>query len=388
MESLSAQEIHPALRAQAFLYENNCDSAINIYSTLIEKNIEKDKWLIQRGICYLQNKDYQKAIQDFSSVEKIKPGKASFYLAKTYSYLKDTAKTLYYIEKNLNSSFKKSKSNFFNEPSFYFLQQSKGWKKLWEKEWYSKYDYQEGEIRYLFSSKNWMGIINYVIEQNIDKSKYSPELNYMLGIAYNRLYNNQAAIMYLSNAIARAKKEAPFYSARGDCYMETKNYNNALMDYSSAIEFDPSNYIYYLKRIKANLCLKKYEQAYQEAKIIADLFQNCVEAKFLLAQSAYLDGKYLSSLENINKLLLINSTDTSYLHLRALDYNKTGLYSQALQDYNKLLSIDSLNTTYYFERGMLYYQHNDIKNACFDWKKSLRYGNPHASEFLWNYCND
>ncbi|MCX7985735.1 MAG: tetratricopeptide repeat protein [Bacteroidales bacterium] len=379
-------EIHPGLKVKAYLADNKVDSAIFLLNQLIEAKQNSEKWLMYRGEYFLKIGLYNEAIKDFVQVEKKRPSMASFQLAKAYAMLRDSINTMFYLEKNLKSSYKVNKNKIWKDKSFDYIKNTYSWKKLWEKEWYTRFEYYEGEMRYLYESGNWTEVINMMADIGKDSKKLSAQAFYMVAMSYMQLENYSAAITNFSKAILKSKKEASYYASRGDCYMRMKNYSKALDDFSTAINYGPEELSYYLQHTQALLNLGKYDLAYHEVLTLTQLFPENIQSLYILSQAAYLSKRYLHALEVGNKLLNQSPEDTSYLHLRAKTYKKTGMFSQSLKDYNLLLKNHPLQTEYLVERGLLYFQLNEKRQACLDWKKSSELGNVRASQLLWENC--
>lgn len=384
--SFAQYPLHPALKAQAFLANQQIDSALLVLSQLIEEKSNAEKWLLLRSQIYIKNSQTLEAINDMLKVEKKRPGMASYLLAKAYALRRDTANTLFFLEKNLNSSFRVTKNVIMQEKAFYFLHQTGKWKKLWEKEWYSKYEYYEGEMRYHFESGDWTGVINMMADMGKDAKRLGAHAFYMTAMAYMQLGNHTAALTHFSLALSKSKKEAMYYAARGDCYLQTKNYAKALDDYTRAIGLSPEILAYYLRHTKALMGLKKFDAAFEAAMAMSQIFPADNEVLYTLAQAAYQSNRYLHALTSINQLLNSIPEDTAYLHLRALCYAKTSMLTQALKDYDKLLQKHPRQPIYWLERGKVYFQMNEKQKACNDWHQSARLGNLQASQLLWENC--
>lgn len=384
---VSAQQpLHSALKAQAFWVNQQTDSALTVLSQLIEGKHNTEKWLILRSQIYFKNGQIEEAINDLLQVEKKRPGMASYLLAKAYALSHDTANTLFYLEKNLNSAYKVTKNVIMQEKSFYFLHKTDYWKKLWEKEWYNRYEYYEGEMRYQYEANNWTGVIYMMAEMGKDVRRLSAHAFYMTAMAYLKLENYAAALNYFSLALSKSKKESLYYAARGDCYLQMKNYAKALDDYTRAIELSPEIPAYYLQQIQALMGLKKSNTAFEIALSIKQLFPIDKDVTYTFAQTAFQSNRYLDALASVNQLLATSPDDSAYLHLRALCYTKTAMITQALKDYDKLLQKYPRQPVYWFERGWLYFQINEKQKACNDWQQSARLGNPKASQLLWENC--
>ncbi len=390
LPSLSiSQNIHPALIASAYEQKSMLDSAIFYYTVLMNKNTDKDKWLIERARLYINIKNFQEAMNDLLYVEKIKPGAASYFLAKLYALQKDTLKTIAFLSKNLNSSYKVNKGEIFSEPAFQYLYQTAIWKELWAKEWYSKSDYQEGEIRYLFKIGQYLEVINTVVDIEQQKNKLTHRMKYWQGMAYAQMQNLDAAITCLTQAIEMNKKQVDYFYNRALCYIQKKQYKKAINDLTTAIALNPGNKDYYYNRALAFSHNNQLDEALNDINILVQLFPEEELYQFLLGRIAFDMEKYILAISCFNRLIEKNPSHSDYLFYRARCYTRTNMTLQAIRDYTNLIENFSNSPSlaqFYYERGNLYYNTDNKKNACIDWRQAEILGHVSASQKVWENC--
>lgn len=73
-----------------------------------------------------------------------------------------------------------------------------------------------------------------------------------------------SALMLINPQITANPKDAENYSLRGSIYEEMKEIDDALADFSTAILFDPHNFIYYNKRHGLYLSLQMIDESLQD----------------------------------------------------------------------------------------------------------------------------
>ena len=64
----------------------------------------------------------------------------------------DAATSLYHLELNLNSSFRKSEKEIMLDPAFSTIENRPEWRQFWKKEWYSMTEKSISEIEYYVSA--------------------------------------------------------------------------------------------------------------------------------------------------------------------------------------------------------------------------------------------
>jgi tetratricopeptide (TPR) repeat protein len=382
---LSISQINDFIKARAFDIQGNTDSALFYYSKILESK-PNEKIYIIRGNLLLRNGQAENAIDDFLKAERYRNNIASFNLAMSYANIHDTAKTILYLRKNLSSENKVTASEIQMEPAFDFIKKTNEWKNLWQHDWYSKYDQQLGELRYIYNSGDWLGVINYVSDISIHGDAIRHEMLYMRAKAYIEMENYKAAIDDYTNAISTNKHDYRYYEGRADLEMKILNFKEAESDYSSAINIAPDVFTLYKKRGFCRLELNKLDLATNDAILIMSLFASDMEALQLSAIANYKTGKYIKALEQFNVLIAGNSKNTEQHLYRARIYLKTGLIENARKDYDLIIRNDPDNAVALKERGQLKFDNNNPKGACSDWLKAEKLGDIEAGNLRWQNC--
>jgi tetratricopeptide (TPR) repeat protein len=144
-----------------------------------------------------------------------------------------------------------------------------------------------------------------------------------------------------------AEMEANSYFNRALTYGKKGQHDQAIADYTKAIEINPGHAMAYYNR----------GRAYAIGK-----------------------GQYDQAIADYTKAIEINPGHAMAYCNRALTYGKKGQYGQAIADYNKAIEINPRFILAYNNRGIVMMKLGNTKMACSDWKQTCELGDCHDYE--------
>jgi len=179
-------------------------------------------------------------------------------------------------------------------------------------------------------------------------------------------------IFFFSSCSNKKKNSTEFVESGYSKYVEGK-YEEALEFYTQAIETWEGNWVAYNSRSMV------YREQGELEKALADLnnaekIEN-FDKKLVYENRANLkyDMKdYSGSLNDYNKLIAINSTNSNYYGNRADCFRNLGDLDKAFADYDKTVELDSTNYLAIFQRGKIRLKKQDITSAIEDYNKALK----------------
>lgn len=122
------------------------------------------------------------------------------------------------------------------------------------------------------------------------------------------------------------------FSHRGSIYFRMGQYDNALVDFNTAIERDPFNHDNYLQRAFAYMALREYDKAISDFNLChqsdpknPDTINNRGVCYLRL-------GNFRSALDDFNKAILLNDAHPAYYVNRAITHSKLGFIPEAKKD--------------------------------------------------------
>src|SRR5690606_27296381 len=87
-----------------------------------------------RGRAYFMEEKFQKAIDDFLIDEQIKPGRASYDLARAYAASGNAYRAIGHLQRNLNSKYRKRWTYIQGDSCFNLISQDTMWQNFVQKQ--------------------------------------------------------------------------------------------------------------------------------------------------------------------------------------------------------------------------------------------------------------
>jgi tetratricopeptide (TPR) repeat protein len=183
------------------------------------------------------------------------------------------------------------------------------------------------------------------------KAWYNRALTYRL----SHLGSNQQALADYTRAIELDPTFAWALINRGNVYIDLKEYELALRDYDAALALGeiPRAYV---GRGEACSGLKRYDEAEAALKKAIDLLPNYNVAYGTLAEVYLAQSKYSDAIVAANRTLALSTVagDKAYsLEKRGRAYYGLGDYERAIQDFNQEIALRPVALSYYY-RGIAY----------------------------------
>lgn len=163
-----------------------------------------------------------------------------------------------------------------------------------------------------------------------------------------------------------AREEAKQYFARGDECYDKKDYENAIAEYTRAIEKDPDYVEAYNHRGNAYIEKRDYDKAIEEYTRALEIKPD-FETAYINRALAYAGKKdYERAIADCTKAIELNPNDAdSYVHRGYVHQEKNDLDS-AILDFSKAIAIEPKNEEAYFRRGSAYFDKRDNDRALAD----------------------
>lgn len=191
------------------------------------------------------------------------------------------------------------------------------------------------------------------------------------GFAYDDLHNYDQAVLDYAKAIEFNSELAAAYSNRGVVYYNLGDYARALADHNKAIDLDPflaepynnRGNVYYSQG-KYDLAIADYNQA---IKLKADFVQPYNNLGVIYTEQE----EYLLAIVNFKLALTINPNFASAYANRGLAYSRQGDYHQAITDYDQAIAINPSSANTYYNRGLAYANLQNYEQAIVDFSQVI-----------------
>lgn len=224
--------------------------------------------------------------------------------------------------------------------------------------------------------------------------KKTPLLYIERGLNYQFTYRFQDAILDFSEAINNTKEDSILslgLDRRGTLYHHIRKYNLALQDLEKAYALDSNSF-----SICNNLSIVLDELDQQERAI--KLLKK-ITAKDSLNYQAIMNLGFIHSnneqfeeaLLYLNKALQIKPNDAYTLSNISFVKLKLGKMDEALTDVNKSIKLNKSNSYAYKNRALIYINLNQKNEACEDLNTAIKYGysefyGPEVKELIKKNC--
>jgi tetratricopeptide (TPR) repeat protein len=183
--------------------------------------------------------------------------------------------------------------------------------------------------------------------------------------------NYDQAIEDYSKAIELNPQYADAYSNRGNAYYDKRNYDQAIEDYSKAIELNPQYAIAYYNRGNAYYNKRNYDQAIEDYSKAIELNPQYADAYSNRGNAYYDKRNYDQAIEDYSKAIELNPQYAIAYYNRGLAYYNKRNYDQAIEDYSKAIELNPQYADAYSNRGNAYYNKRNYDQAIEDYSKAI-----------------
>ena len=207
-----------------------------------------------------------------------------------------------------------------------------------------------------FSAKDYSGAIQLFDQSLAICSKWSSDLierghaNYELD-KYNEAVSDFSKAIDLSPA-----KDGGLYFWRGMAFYLADQYQESIADFGKAIEMEPSNDGFYYWRGKAKYSLRQFNEAILDFSEAIGLSPNKAnyysERGYAYTFSA--GDKKTEALADFDKAISIEPENAEFYNQRGYCYHGQKRYDEALDEYNKAIALNPSNHTFFAHRAYNY----------------------------------
>jgi tetratricopeptide (TPR) repeat protein len=364
--------------AEALRRKNQIGKSLEAAEKAIEVNPDDAGGHFQKGLCFLDKAEDEKAASSLSKAYQLGLGseqesRLEVYFTDFFAKAKDAA-----AKGNTEEAILQAKKAIIVKPvsaeSHYLMaiQLEKQGKEnealaaldraVFAKENFSPAYLEKGRI--FLRRKQFDYCLNpFYATRKYDKKNMDACLG--LGEAFSSLGLYDSAMVWFAEALELSPDNSQALIKRGKCHFQMENYRRALMDFEDAIKKDKMNAEAYFYKGKINKQLKQTEKAiddFNEAKALGFNPYECAVEVGL----SYVDmGKYSKGIRYFTDAIRLKpNLAAAYAH-RGHCYLNEEEYKEAMADLDEALKIDtSLGTVKNrVELGLLRLRFDDYKGA-------------------------
>src|SRR3990170_5551095 len=194
------------------------------------------------------------------------------------------------------------------------------------------------------------------------------------GLAYDDKGQYDRAIEDYNKAIALDPNLAAAYNNRGNAYGSKGQHDRAIEDFNKAIELDPNDAVAYNNRGFAYDNKGQHDRAIEDYNKAIQLNPNDALTYSARGNAYSNKGQYDRAIEDYNKAIQLDPNDAKAYYNRGRAYNNKGQYDRAIEDYNKAIQLDPNDAAAYAVRGIAYYKKGNMGRAISDLQKACDMG--------------
>ncbi|TAL68948.1 MAG: tetratricopeptide repeat protein [Bacteroidetes bacterium] len=161
---------------------------------------------------------------------------------------------------------------------------------------------------------------------------------------------------------------------KGQSAIIKKKYDEAIKNYSKAIQLDSSRTDAYYNRGLAYLYLEKYPDAIEDFSNVIKRDSSKTDAYNNRGLAYGFIGKVNEAINDFNYAIKLDSSFSMAYFNRGNAFMSLNNDNAALNDFNKSIAKDSSNPAVYFQRGTIHYSKGNYDNALYDFTKAIRMG--------------
>jgi serine/threonine protein kinase len=181
-------------------------------------------------------------------------------------------------------------------------------------------------------------------------------------------------------------QDAQAYNKRGLAQVSTRNYEQAIIDYTRAIKLDPQYAEAYNNRSTAHLLMGNYGQAVVDCSRAIDLAPDFVAA-YVNRGIAYTGLRnYDEALADYAKALELDPNNVYAYYNRGNSYVWMGQTGEAVAHYSQAISLNPEFVAAYVNRGVCYNELRNYNLALADFNKAIEL-NPDYVHAYYNRAN-
>jgi tetratricopeptide (TPR) repeat protein len=372
------------LMSRSLVMRGRAGEAVSLISGSIAGNSDSRLYVI-RGDANLILGDIAAAISDYQSANKLIQSSGDFGLAKAYASRRDIKNSLFYLERNLSSPYKKSEKEIMLDKSFAAIENTPEWRLFWKTERYTFPEQKLSEIEFSVSR----GSISdaEAVMKDLSES-YPADKNTIYAralIDYSRQKYTES-INELTALLASDKDNPRFLLLLASAQMAASNMAGASGTYSRLIEAEYPDASVFLKRAECYRKTQEYDKALKDADRYLSYYPENSEAMSLSGRIAMEKGDNLKAIELYSRNISLHPGDPQCYIDRANSYFVSRTWDNAVRDYSMALDFKPGDPEVWLNKGIALLNAGNTVDACHDFRKALELGNKKASGYISRSC--
>lgn len=383
--STYGQEILDQLmRSKAFNSSGKYDQAISVITDALQKNSDYRLYL-ERASSYELKGDYSGAINDYNEANKIQSGSGEFGLAQIYALKGNVQTSVYHLEQNLNSSFRKAEKEIFLDPAFANIENRSEWRLFWKKERYTDIEKIISEIEYYTSEKDVNQSI-ILLNQLTVNFPHTDEADYCEALIKLASGKPSDAVMLLSGLTERYPDREKYLRLLAKAQKDASNHAGASVTITKLLDKRIADAALLLERAECYRKTGENDKALLDIKKYLEFYPDSKTALSMAGKTEAVSGDNLKAMEFFTKNLELHPNDADCYVDRGNSFLNSKSWDWAIKDYTMSLDLKPANNEVWLNKGLALLNSGKVQDACHDFRKALSLGNKKASELINKNC--
>ena len=230
--------------------------------------------------------------------------------------------------------------------------------------------HRRGYIFYLAEQYGWQpsppSLLDPDAERNDARSYYNR------GAAYHKNGDYDNAVADYTQAIELNLDGAYYaYLGRADACYDKGDYDNAIADYTQAIKLNPNYANTYCKRGVSYHAKGDYDNTIADCTQAIHLNPDFATAYFGRGWAYYAKGYYDNAITNYTQAIHLKPDYADAYYNRGEAYSDIEDYDNAIADYTQAIKLNPDFVDAYYNRGQAYYAIEDYDNAIADYTQAI-----------------
>jgi membrane protease YdiL (CAAX protease family)/Tfp pilus assembly protein PilF len=176
--------------------------------------------------------------------------------------------------------------------------------------------------------------------------------------------------------------KAWLHESQGDAFLARDEYDQAIAEYSAALQFDPTNAQVYSNRGYAFFCKGDFDRAMADFDLAIRFDPNLADPHFNRGQAYFEAGKHNRAIADFNEAIRLDPQSPETYFARALCYQSQECFDWAIVDFEAVIRLNPKEVAAYYHRGLLYAAQEKFGRAIADYTKAIAL-NPKNARAYW-----
>jgi tetratricopeptide (TPR) repeat protein len=372
------------LHSGALIKTGKTTEAVDLLSSAIQEK-QDSRLYIERAKAYIEEGDYQSAISDYKTANSLTQYSGDYGLSRIYALKGDAGTSLYHLERNIGSPFRKSEKEVLLDPAYGPIENSPEWRQFWKKEWYSSLETGVSEIEYYISaSMNDDAVIG--LSELESEYKDNEEVLYARALFNLSAGKPAEAIKILTGITNSHPDNEKYLRLLAKAQTAASNHAGASVIYSKLIALEIPDADLYISRAECYRKTGETNRAMTDIEKFLNLYPQNKKALSLAGKIETAAGDYLKALEYFSENLRYHPNDPECYIDRADAYLLSRSWDWAMKDYSMSLDLDPSNSEVWLNKGIALFNSGKKEDACHDFRNSFNLGNKRATEYISRHC--